>query len=289
MDINKKIGKHLNRYNDYDIRKTRSGQYIDQKVTPDVLATVADCILNFVGQETNQEFTRKDIQHSDYSNNYVGMIFSKPKTDNPSAASEYDKYFGQPLQTLAHAHILNATKKGKPWYYTIENYELLEYIATKDFFAFNFLSHFLEKFLTASGFFRHITAYKDLWERGQLTKTHFADLRNRWDMFLIGNTPKNGRTESHRIWAKVLNTFAVRHHMPGSDGGFLSTHAFTFNDLLYNRLNWRDLGKDKKLTRKEAERVGREQRAERYRDLTPNYVPHSIRELSTCSVVYCWN
>jgi len=31
---------------DFDIRKTKNARFIDQKVTPDVLSIVADCILN---------------------------------------------------------------------------------------------------------------------------------------------------------------------------------------------------------------------------------------------------
>jgi len=252
MDINEKINEHLNKYNDYDIRNTGSARYFDQKVTPDVLCTIADCVLNYVAQNVNKEFTRKTIQYCDYSNNYVRMIFSKPNTDDPSAEREYNKFFGQPLQALSHAHILNASKRGNTWYYTINNYDLLEYIATKEFFAFNFLYYYFEKVLTESGFIRHILNYKTLWENGSLTNSEFVDLRNRWDIFLIGNTPIKGKLESHRIWIKVLNIFAVRYQMPGTVGGYISKNEYTFNDLLYNRLNWRDLGKDKKLTRKQA-------------------------------------
>ncbi|GAA6857454.1 hypothetical protein AOH221_03340 [Helicobacter pylori] len=35
------------KFRDYDIRKTQSARWIDQKCTPDVLSVVADCILEF--------------------------------------------------------------------------------------------------------------------------------------------------------------------------------------------------------------------------------------------------
>ena len=268
MGINDKIIQHLNKYKDYDIRETGSGRYVDQKVTPDVLCMVADCVLNFVGQDITKEFTRKNLQCCDYSNNYVRVIFSKPDTNNPSAEREYNKFFGQPLQALSHAHILNSTKRGNTWYYKVNNYELLEYISTKDFFAFNFLYHYLEKVLTDSGFIRHILSFKDLWENGNLTSNDFVALRDRWDVFL-GNTPIRGKLESHRIWAKVLNVFSFQYQMPGTIRGYMSDHSFTFSDLLYNRLNWRDLGKDKKLTRKQAleleQKKNRSRLAEGYR------------------------
>lgn len=46
---------------DYDIRKSRNGRWIDQKLTPDVLSFIADCILQFTKAESDQEFKVKDI------------------------------------------------------------------------------------------------------------------------------------------------------------------------------------------------------------------------------------
>ena len=34
--------------NDYDVRESRNGRWIDQKCTPDVLSFQADCIYNYV-------------------------------------------------------------------------------------------------------------------------------------------------------------------------------------------------------------------------------------------------
>ena len=84
-------------------------------------------------------------------------------------------------------------------------------------------------------------------------------------LFLTGNTEINGLTESHRIFPKVLNIFAVKYRLPGTVKGRLSNHVFTFNDLLYNRLNWRDVGKDKALTRQETAGFRRQELAEEYR------------------------
>jgi hypothetical protein len=41
------IENYLNEI-DFDIRKTNNARFIDQKVTPDVLSIIADCILEFV-------------------------------------------------------------------------------------------------------------------------------------------------------------------------------------------------------------------------------------------------
>lgn len=40
-------------------------RYMDQKVTPDVLAFIADCVLNLPLQSQNG-FTKNDIWHSSY-------------------------------------------------------------------------------------------------------------------------------------------------------------------------------------------------------------------------------
>ena len=265
MSIDEQIIAHLNQYDDYDIRRTRNGRFTDQKVTPDVLSTVADCVLNYVGQNLQKEFSRVDLQRCDYTKNCISMLFGKPDTDKPSAASEYDKFFSQPLLALSYSHVLIANKKGNTWYFRVDNYNLLEYISTKDFFAFNFLSHYLEKILSESGFLRHIERYRLLYQNGSLNSSTFNELKQRWGRFLTGNTEINGLTESHRIFPKVLNIFAVKYRLPGTAKGRLTDYIFTFNDLLYNRLNWRDIGKDKGLTRKEALSTRRQQLAEEYR------------------------
>ena len=41
--------------------------------------------------------------------------------------------------------------------------------------------------------------------------------------------------------------------MPGTVKGFLSKHEFYYTDLMYNRKNWRDIKKDKNVSRQEAE------------------------------------
>jgi len=251
-DMYTKIHQHLNQYDDYDVRRTHSARFIDQKVTPDVLCFVAECIANYIGSSPDREFTRMDIQDSQYAESIVQLVFGKPSTRDPLAGREYDKFFGQPLSTLAHAHILEREKRGRSWYYTVTNPELLEYIATKDRYAFVFLVTFLEQIMSDSGFFPQIQNYRQLYERSVLTKNHFNDLKSRWERFLIGNTDIDGVTECRRIWPKVINIFAVHYQLPGTVDGRMSPVVFTFNDLMYNRPNWRDIDKCRNITRREA-------------------------------------
>ena len=47
--------------NNYDVRVTGNGRWIDQKCTMDVLSLVSDCVLNYVSDDINKIFTTKDI------------------------------------------------------------------------------------------------------------------------------------------------------------------------------------------------------------------------------------
>ncbi|MEE3227746.1 MAG: hypothetical protein VX237_01430, partial [Chloroflexota bacterium] len=66
-----------------------------------------------------------------------------------------------------------------------------------------------------------------------------------------GNNP--GRTESRRILNPAINIVANRYHRRGSERGHISTHNIANADLQYNRVNFRDVGRDRELTRNEWE------------------------------------
>ncbi|GAA7210943.1 hypothetical protein Kyoto84A_04040 [Helicobacter pylori] len=80
------------KFRDYDIRKTQSARWIDQKCTPDVLS-VADCILEFTQYGIKKSFSVKDIWNNPYTNENVKMIFSKPDLNSDFSMHEYDKFF----------------------------------------------------------------------------------------------------------------------------------------------------------------------------------------------------
>lgn len=81
------------------------------------------------------------------------------------------------------------------------------------------------------------------------TKESFNELKARYTRFIIGHTGINGEVEVYRIFPKILNVFAVENQLQGSEKGHISKFVFTFSDLMYNRKNWRDLNKDKSITR----------------------------------------
>ena len=109
------------------------------------------------------------------------------------------------------------------------------------------LLHFCLAILKDSNLWRYFVEYKD-----NPTKEAYLTLRDRFIRFMIGNTAINTDVEVRRIFPKILNVFAVENQIPGSERGTISKYVYTFSDLMYNRKNWRDLNKDKSITRQEA-------------------------------------
>lgn len=251
MDMIEKIREHLSHY-DLDIRKTHNARFMDQKVTPDVLCFITDCIINYLAGDTSQEFTVRNIWESQYFEDNVKAIFSKPSPSNETASSEYDKFIGQPIKTLAYANILESEKRGTTYYYTVNNYEILEYISIKERYTFVFLYEYLVKLLSDSGFFVYINRFETSYRSNRLTPSGFAQLKRRFQQFIRGNTPIRGDTEINRIFPKVLNIISSMKQLPGTVKGRLTNDIFHYTDLMYNRINWRDISKLKSLTRLEA-------------------------------------
>jgi hypothetical protein len=251
------IAQHLEN-KDFDLRKKFPGfsRYMDQKVTPDVLTFIADCILNL---PESPSFTVRDIWESDYFEKNTKAIFGKPAPSNDSAFSEYNKFIGQPLKTLAYAQVLTETKEGQTNRYAISNKELLEYISLNERGALDFLCEYLVKVLSDSGFYSHFETYRDQVNKNPDTG-NFDTFKQRFQRFMRGNTEINGILEINRIFPKVLNPLAVRENIPGSEKGHMTKHPFMFSELMYNRTNFRDLKKAKGLSRQEATELASEQK-----------------------------
>ncbi len=240
------IKSYLNQF-DLDIRKTGDARFMDQKCTPDVVCFIADCVMNLA--DKNQSFTVKDIWNSQYFIKNTRAIFNKPWATDVKARHEYDKFIQQPLRMLSYAKVLEINKLGTTNYYKIQNEEILDYIAQRERNTYNFLYCYFEKVLTDSGFWRYFSDYKKSYQ----TKEDFNSLKKSYTRFIIGHTSINGAVEVHRIFPKILNIFAVENQLKGSEKGRVSKYVFTFSDLMYNRKNWRDLNKEKTITRQEAE------------------------------------
>ena len=244
--MNQIVDKHFEN-RDLDIRKKNSGysRFMDQKVTPDVLSFISDCILNL--PEPNF-FSVKIIWQSNYFIKITKAFFQKPSPLDDSVAAEYNKFIGQPLKTLAYAKVLNETKQGRANYYSIENKELLQYISINEKNSFEFLYSYIVKVLADSEFIVHMNRY--LVNNSKFSSsTGFTELKERFQSFMLGNTLINGKTEINRIFPKILNPFAVKNRLRGSESGYMSKDRFAFSDLMYNRTNFRDLKKPKGVSR----------------------------------------
>lgn len=246
----KQLNEHFTNF-DFDVRKSKDARFMDQKVTPDVLCIMADCVLNFTA-DRDIEFTKDDIWNDSYFNTNVKSIFNKPDAKSETTRQEYDKFTSQPLRTLAYSSVITMRKGGNKNLYRINNKGILEFIAMKERNAYSFLYHYLIKVLSDSNELRYFEEFKSKCVNGSVDNSDFQDLKTRFQRFIIGNTAINGTTEVNRIFPKILNVYACENNIQGTIKGKLSTNQFYYTDLMYNRPNWRDVGKNKNVSRNEA-------------------------------------
>jgi len=248
MNMLQEISNYLNQY-DLDIRKLGDARFMDQKCTPDVVCFIADCIINLNPQG---EFIVQDVWDMPYFIKSASAIFGKPNPKNEFASSEYDKFIQQPLRMLAYAHVLAIEKRGTKNYYRIANYDILDYIATKERNAYNFLYIYITKVLADSNVLRLFENFKTKCKNGKVTQQDYKELKDKYTRFIIGNTAINGVVEVYRIFTKIINVYAAENDIRGTEKGRLSKDIISFSDLMYNRKNWRDIDKAKAQTRQEA-------------------------------------
>lgn len=263
---------------DFDIRKTNNARFIDQKVTPDVLSIISDCILEFVWEDSEKEFTTTDIWNSNYTKTNILDIFRKPDIDNPNASNEYDKFFGQPLKMLWYSQILCEEKRWRRNYYKINNYKILEYISIKERNSLKFIQKYLYKVLKDSWI---LNLFNDFFD--QQDKDSFYNLKQWFVDFMISNTPINEVLEPKRIFTKIINPLAFWFRKHWTIRWYFSKYPISYDDLMYNRTNWRDIWNKKTTeTREEYELRSKEEvlrRRWRYTDYSINRAKRIIYKL----------
>ncbi|MDD4815513.1 MAG: restriction endonuclease [Clostridia bacterium] len=246
---------------DYDIQKSHNARWIDQKCTPDVVCIVADCIVNYIADKGNIPFTSRDIWFSDFSIQNVLSIFKKADVTSESTKSEYDKFFQQPMKMLAYAGILSETKKGLENIFKVENLDLIQHISLAEKYSLTFLQLYIEKVLSDSGIYDN---FKTFFKNSN--KTGFEDIKELFYTFTITNTPigsrvsktsieRPGYKECGRIFTKIINPLAFKNNSFGTEKGHLSRKKVTYDMLMYNRDNFRDIysEKPKEMARKDYE------------------------------------
>jgi len=245
---------------DYDVRKTHNARWIDQKCTPDVVCIVADCITNFINNDVNKTFTSRDIWFSTYAKENIQAIFKKVEVVDTSVQNEYDKFFQQPMKLMAYSGILSEQKRGRENIYKVENLELLNYIANRERNALTFLVFYIKQVLKDSGIWDVFKNFLD-----NTSKENFNELKTSFSTFTIQNTSIGNKTsyngkneeagvvECNRIFSKVINPLAFSYNKQGTLKGHLSPNKITYDVLMYNRDNFRDIysEKPKEMSRKD--------------------------------------
>lgn len=234
---------------DYDIRKSHNGRWIDQKCAADVVSVVADCICNYLLQNDSVvAFTTSAIWHDQYTIENVEAIFKKPGVESKAAKNEYDKFFQQPMEMLANANVLQKIKRNNRNFYFVNNQEVLEYIALREKNALFFLRTYIEKVLKDSGIYSAFDIFF-----GTQDMATYQYVKETFSSFIIKYTKINGNVECNRIFIKVLNPLAYFNNSHGTEKGRLSRQVITYDMLMYNRNNFRDIYADKPkgITRKE--------------------------------------
>lgn len=240
---------------DYDVQKTRNGRWIDQKCTPDVLSFIADCIYNYVQSNPDKNFCAQDIWFSEYAIQNTEAVFKKPSPEQDAAKREYDKFFQQPMKLLAYSKVLSERKERNRNVFRVENLDVLEYIAISERNALKFLHRYIEKVLQDSGLYYYFENFFQKQNRPisrELMQSEYQNLRVKFFDFTHSYTAIEGDLECGRIFTKVLNPLAYFHNACGTQGGHLSTDVITYDVLMYNRNNFRDIyaNKPKGITRK---------------------------------------
>jgi hypothetical protein len=223
---------------------------------------IADCIANYVRETGKISFTSRDIWSYQYSIDNIQAIFRKAEVDNANAESEYDKFFQQPMKLFAYSGVLTESKNGKENIFKVENLELLEFVSLRETYSLQFLICYIEKVLIDSEL---INTFNKFYTTPN--KTNFDNIKEAFYQFTVANTPIGSRTskigakskpsytECGRIFTKVINPLAFEHKTFGTEKGHLSRKKITYDMLMYNRDNFRDIysEKPKEMTRKEYE------------------------------------
>lgn len=229
----------------YDVRISNNGRWIDQKCTPDILALVADSLVNYAEDKGTDEVTSIDLWHYDYSRTLLINIFKKVDPNSAAAENEYDKVFQQPLKMLANAGILCESRLGRRITFKIVRKDILETLIY-EMNSLEFITSYVEKVLRDSG----IWDVFDNFFKKQDNDAYYL-MKREFERFTFKNTPIKNLNECRRIFTKVLNPLAFKENKLGTEKGRLSTNVIQRGDLMYNRYNFRDLKKPKDITRKE--------------------------------------
>lgn len=253
------LERFINAHN-YDIRVSRNGRWIDQKCTMDELCFVADCIVEYLNSGGQQPFQSPDIWHTEYAMANVQSLFCKPDPTLRTTLDEYNKFFRQPMKMLSAAGVLQENGKvNNTIQFSVTNQPILEFLSLRERNCMEFLCLYIEKTLRDSGLWDYFESFFD-----EQTEERFDEVKDAFINFCIRYTPINTDVEARRIFTKVLNPLAVKYRKKGTIKGHISKNIITIDEIKYNRVNWRDVGKDKNVSRTDAATLERAEEVYEY-------------------------
>lgn len=236
---------YFDHFNDQSfVINKETSRFTDQKVTIDVVKVLAETLINISANRLS--FLRKDIEQSKTFESKVTKFFKKPnpRTNSPK---EYDKFISQPLCFLFFSKVLERKKDGKGHQYIFPDKEsrakeiMLSLNSEENILVFLFL--FYIKTFQDSDCLSYFNRYYD-----GLIKTdkEFSELKTSYVDFIKENTAIVGDFEIPRIFNKIFNVLSYVLSENATEGGRLTKAPFSFADLRYNRVNFRDVGKKDK-------------------------------------------
>ena len=218
----------------YDIRISRNGRWIDQKCAPDEISFVANCVVKYLDTHNITSFDSPSIWRSSFASANVQGVFTKPDPKNVLATDEYNKFFRQPLKMFSAAGILSESRpRGNKIVFSVRNKPALEFIAQNTWNAFEFLCLYIEKTLRDSDLWDSFESFFDAQD-----SHYYSVVKEAFSQFCYKYTPINNQKETARIFAKVLNPLALKFKKFGTRGGHISKKKIHLADLSYNRENF---------------------------------------------------
>lgn len=155
------------------------------------------------------------------------------------------------MKMLAAAGILKeyhrAGRNGANLYEIVE-LDILKFISYREINALDFLEVYIKSTLIQSNIYSKFEYFFN-----NQDSNSYIELKEFFGNFIRNNTNIKGKYEPNRIFTKVINPLAFKKNSRGSKGGRISSLKITYDMLMYNRDNFRDIyyEKPKNMTRQE--------------------------------------
>lgn len=160
------------------------------------------------------------------------------------------------MKLLANSKVLLERKESLKNIFKVNNLEILEYIAISEKNALKFLFRYIEKVLRDSDLYFDFEKFFQNQKNASMNKDKmqvaYNQVKQKFYDFTHSYTAIKKDLECGRIFTKVINPLAYFYNSLGTEGGHVSSDVITFDVLMYNRNNFRDIyaNKPKGMTRK---------------------------------------